>query len=263
MPEYEERYVGFVDILGFRDLLNKLARGTIPHTLIHGMLKKVHEPQQLLAISIPDSSLRVVGDLKALSISDAVAISTHADAEGLNTIFDSICELATGLAEQGYLVRGGLTRGMLYQDDKTVFGQALVSAYQMESQIARYPRVLVPKSVHENIISFRGSDPKWNDAFEGIIKRSDDGPLFLNILRPTLAKLQYGGADQTLVAEKGRARDRLKKIGGAIQHQFDESIDDPKVFEKYQWFSRYFNETVPTEYAEQIRGPGVEPRAFQ
>ncbi len=43
----------------------------------------------------------------------------------------------------GFLVRGGITIGDLYIDNTFVSGKALIKAYQLESQIAIYPRVVV------------------------------------------------------------------------------------------------------------------------
>lgn len=43
----------------------------------------------------------------------------------------------------GFLVRGGITIGDLYIDNTFVSGKALIKAYQLESQIAIYPRVVI------------------------------------------------------------------------------------------------------------------------
>lgn len=44
---------------------------------------------------------------------------------------------------EGFLVRGGITIGDLYIDDTFVSGKALIKAYELESKIAIYPRVVI------------------------------------------------------------------------------------------------------------------------
>ena len=66
------------------------------------------------------------------------------------TVADVTSELArlTGrLLQRGYFIRGALVKGPLYHDDKMIFGEALVRAYQLESEVVRYPRVMVTRDV--------------------------------------------------------------------------------------------------------------------
>ena len=54
---------------------------------------------------------------------------------------------------------------------------------------------------------------------------------------------------------------RFHLMAAKIQEQFDASVDNPRVFEKVQWFARYWNETVWQfgGIVHRIRGPGVTP----
>ena len=47
----------------------------------------------------------------------------------------------------GCLLRGGVTIGPLFHENGVVFGGGLVQAYRMESDGARYPRIIVSQSV--------------------------------------------------------------------------------------------------------------------
>jgi hypothetical protein len=103
---------------------------------------------------------------RAQSISDAVAISTLATPDGLIQIFHAIEKLATDLLKRGYFIfiRGGLVKGKFYQDEKMVFGEALVDAYRVETQLARYPRVIVMSDIVRDIEGYCEQASNWKGA---------------------------------------------------------------------------------------------------
>ena len=51
----------------------------------------------------------------------------------------------------GFLIRGGVTIGQISHSENTCFGPALVRAYQLESQFAFYPRVVLDPKVEWGI----------------------------------------------------------------------------------------------------------------
>ena len=51
------------------------------------------------------------------------------------------------LAQFGLFLRGGITIGELYIDKDIVWGKGLIDAYNLENNVAYYPRVLVSKSI--------------------------------------------------------------------------------------------------------------------
>ena len=89
-----------------------------------------------------------------LKISDAVAISTLATGGGLVRLFQVIEALAVDLLKEGYFIRGALTKGTLYHDDTTAFGEALIRTYELENTVARYPRVMITRDVMADINRF-------------------------------------------------------------------------------------------------------------
>lgn len=50
-----------------------------------------------------------------------------------------------------FFIRGGLTIGEVYFRDNTLFGPRIIQAYQLESQTAIFPRVIVPKEAVEMV----------------------------------------------------------------------------------------------------------------
>jgi hypothetical protein len=192
--------------------------------ILRTLLRKVHSPEN------PTTKSWHI-NFRAQSISDAVAISTLANETGLIHLFIAIETLAVELLKEGYLLRGALVRVKLYHDDQLVFGEALIRAYELERAIVRFPRVMIAKEV-------RGD----------IDKRTTED---------AVAKLQLENVN--LPPEKQHPLDEFAKLQATIQKRLNESIDNPRHFEKVQWFARYWGRCVPygVPMNTEIIGPGM------
>jgi len=149
---YEERYCAFVDILGFRELVSTLKTGNHQVNLMRDLLSKVHRPAQV------NAGIRygTNGNFRVQSISDAVAISTAVNQDGLLHMFYVLEHLILTLLTEGYFTRGAIVKGCLYHDSRMVFGEALVEAYRLESTIVRFPRIMLTRAVAEDARVVKG-----------------------------------------------------------------------------------------------------------
>jgi hypothetical protein len=201
-------------------------------------------------------------DFRAQSISDAIAISTTP--LGLYRIFESIEKLAVDLLREGYFIRGALVCGPLYHDSSMVFGKALVRAYELETTIARYPRVIISKEVIENIKAMgRGlglfADEK--KRFEAFVQQAEDGPYYVHVLRTVAAdihrvqieNLNKKPQDQITLSDYAKMQDMIQK-------RLDEAVYEPRHFEKVQWFAKYWRTFVPYGVSgfKTLTGPGMD-----
>jgi hypothetical protein len=234
-PNYEDRYCAFLDILGFSDMLRTIQKG-VPYEQIRYLLQTIHLRTQWN--KSPSREEITETDFRAQSISDAVAISTKAIGRGLLQIFDAIEEMSFECLRFGYFIRGGIAKGQLYHDDHIVFGDALVQAYRLEGQIARYPRVIVPQELGTRYLGEHNKDR---------LIYSDDGPMFVHILRRLKNAPRddfvndYGATpNKPVLSEYGRIRSQ-------IQNRYQEAIDDPRIFEKVKWFAGYWNRSLPDQ----------------
>jgi hypothetical protein len=243
--QYEQRYCAFVDILGFSELINNLSQGTISSDTLRDLLRIVHAPLRGDHIRSFKGS-----DVRAQSISDAVCISAACSSAGLAHLLYCLEELARRLLEQGFFVRGALVKGNLYHDDDAVFGEALVRAYRLEQDVARYPRIICVSTVAREIFEFLEQD---KTDFMDVLRQAKDGPYYVHVLN--LVEL-------VLRSETGRERpdyvEHYNQIAAQIQRRFNESFDQPRHFEKVQWFAKYWNRTIEPfrKEVKQIIGPG-------
>jgi hypothetical protein len=250
--KYRQRYVAFVDILGWSELMEQLERSPALVDFLHQLLSTVHKK--------PKGSRRWRGGLKSQSISDAVAISADISNDGLRILFNSLQDLALSLLEKGYFVRGAVVRGRIYQDERVVFGKGLVEAYRLESQIAKYPRILVTRDVADDMRRFSTKHQYWQEQFDKRLEQADDGPWFLHVLRDmerSAAEFRKRTPDGD-----GETDDLLRKystIRSQIERRLEESRDTPRHFEKVQWYARYWNASVHQQFKgfPFIDGPGL------
>jgi len=240
---YVDRYCAFIDILGFQRLITGL-KGTDEQFLaLREALKRVHAP-------VGQPTVNWHTDFRAQSISDTVAISTLATDGGLIPLFQVIEALAIDLLKEGYFIRGALTKGKLYHDDTMVFGEALVRAYELENTVARYPRVIITRDVMADIDRFcKGFFlAHRREEFTPYIEQAADGPHFVHVLRTISANVQRGQFDG------------YQRMQDMIQKRLDEATDDPRHFEKVQWFALYWRKFVPYSVTgfKTITGPGMD-----
>jgi hypothetical protein len=247
---YEERYCAFVDILGFRQLLDQLNRGTTDFDAIRTLLLRVHNPKKL-------SNTQNDADFRVQSISDAVAISTSLTDEGLFQIYNALEILAQDLLFEGFFVRGAIVKGKLYHDDQMVFGDALLRAYQLETETVRFPRIMVQRSVASDILKF-SSEVDVQDAFRGRTLQASDGPSYLHILYSVSRGVKAISTAQ--INSDVRAKAGLEyylTMKEKLQRRLYEAQDNPPHYEKVQWFADYWNRYVPAleNNALRIRSP--------
>jgi hypothetical protein len=233
---YSDRYCAYIDILGFRGLIEDLDRGRISVDDVYRVLSAVHSPK------IP---IRREADLKFQSISDAVALSTAPNAAGLDAICTAAEELSRMLLRSGYFPRGAITKGALYHDHSMVFGPALVEAYRLEAQVAKHPRILIPRAVAKDAAGYAKEGTHWREYFDGRFIVAADGPFFLHILRDYARKVRaIIQASPGASAKDDAQLILLEQMRTPIQMRYDESSDNPEYFQKIDWFVQYWNTQI-------------------
>ena len=174
--KYEEHLVVFIDLLGVREASYD------DKTTQENMLKLFTE----LATWSGEFSIRVKPQENGNSIQVRPAVSTFSDHIILTYPISSLKEhnidwavliflqkiiskIAIQSLQREFLLRGGITIGSLYHSQGVVFGETLIEAVNLESNIANYPRIVVsPKALqYFQIIQNSGLNAFIED-FDGI-----------------------------------------------------------------------------------------------
>ena len=213
-PRYRDSLVSYFDILGFRNAIENWPPARIESVLA-----------QMLNLSSHDARLRRVTRRGLSTFLDHVVRTVALDELNEKDVADAIeFELSqiqlvqANLAITGTFLRGGVTRGPIYIDEEVVFGPALVEAYELESKVAKYPRVVVHEKLHALLRSERHL---WFEA--------DDRILSLNYLA--------AGDD---LGERIRL---LQSHAGVVWNALAE-ISQADVIEKFRWLAMFHNSVV-------------------
>jgi hypothetical protein len=144
-----EVIIAFLDLLGFKDAIRNDNIESVTEVL-NFFDKKLSEPLDF-------NSHHMVKILKPrISVfSDSIVISylhpedNKQQLSQLRLLQYLINNIIMVCLKKGFLVRGGISKGKLHHDGRIIFGEALLEAYELESKLANYPRILFSKSIIE------------------------------------------------------------------------------------------------------------------
>lgn len=233
MSNYQEHIVCFVDLLGFSeanynnevtkhkvlDLLMSLATSRGDFNINTKTEKHGHSTTIRPAISTFSDHIVIsypVNSLKEHSIEDMMIISFLQKKIGL---------IANKAIPEGFLLRGGITSGLLYHNQGIVFGEALIEAYNMESKIAFYPRIIIS----EKVIS------KWKIHSHEIVNEDNDGIKSLNYLNSAMHSRESSTVEELQAW--------ITRVSSVIDSNIDtfHKNGDLKKLSKWVWFKNTFN----------------------
>jgi hypothetical protein len=228
---YSDRYIAFVDILGFSSIVRQSE---------HDQTSKRFDAlvSTLTEIGSHHPSINESDDFQFQSFSDSVVMSSASTLTGLVQILSSISDLAIRLLKTSLLIRGAIAKGKLYHKQPIIFGPALLDAYNSEVNIAKFPRVVLMRKVYEDFQKIAGSMKHPQ------VLLAEDGPPYLHVfakfrmLNEAAPTVEFLNSDEVLEAQFCRA---------AIQNLLDESIYQPSHYEKLRWLSIYWNSTVVSQ----------------
>lgn len=153
---YEDRYCLFLDILGFKEVVEQSAapktgplKGSPrphPGTLYFG-LKQIARSLNYKSVVVGKTGKMKPSSRVVTQFSDSVVVSyLVGETGGLADMLYDVLHLQLELVQRGLLIRGAITQGLLHHDSDFVFGPALNEAAELE-KVAMYPRVIVDREL--------------------------------------------------------------------------------------------------------------------
>jgi hypothetical protein len=216
---YQEKYVAFLDLLGFKAQVEAAEIDETAHEKLREVLKLVHES----LCENPRISFRLN------YFSDCIVLSGERSADGLFEMFQSICLLVSNLMQHDVLIRGGLTAGKLHHSTDFLYGAALNRAYQLESEVAKNPMILLSDEVLEDA-------RRYGERHMGYLVEQD-GKWFIHYL------LQYQlYRNEPIYAGKVILDRPAARVINFICQRLNN--DAGSVRGKAEWLRDYWNETV-------------------
>lgn len=219
---YQDRYLAFVDILGFSSLVSR----SVSDISITDRLKSA-----LSDISDRANVARSEEfNLEVTSFSDTVVISAPVGDAELLHMFQIIDDFGFDLLRKSMLFRGSLVRGKVLHSAAYVFGPALIDAYTLESTRSFHPRIMLSSDVYAAIE--HAGDPIKEQLEKYLIVDAYDLP-YIN----PFARWDLDFNESVHLAEMVQLQDII--TAGLMA-----GSDHPSVGEKFKWLARKFNRFI-------------------
>ncbi|MEZ5031888.1 MAG: hypothetical protein R2787_10850 [Saprospiraceae bacterium] len=235
VQNYQQRVCLFLDILGFSEHVNKSVgkNGDDIQEKIHEIYSSISQIGNNIRPFSYSNETRII-----TQFSDSIVVSFEiSDDDAFIKLLDDLNIIVLNLINKEYLVRGGISLGKLVHTNNIVFGPAINSAYELESNIAIYPRIIFDKELIEELThpGNRLLKTLANNEFESSYywKEDFDGKYYLNYLK--------GGQ---LIMDPVDYHDIfLPKIRKYIMRNLNNRVSQ-KVRTKYGWLKSKFNEVI-------------------
>lgn len=241
---YEECIVTYLDILGFRSMLESQTPREIAQTLEE--FRWITKPSKLESKREP----KEVGEesvVRVEIISDAIvrARTTKAMYQGGYLFWEllDLLHIQCSCINSGVIVRGALTIGELHLGDDLrgpVFGPALVKAYEMERDAVVYPRIVVETAVLDRL----HNDPTMYDEGRTLDQELEHIDELLTEDHSGLWYIDYLSAVESECDDYNQYLRFLESHKTLVEKGLKSSKGDLKVRKKYDWLRSYHNELV-------------------
>ena len=246
---YENRYIAFLDLLGFSEHIDGSRSDQSQVRAIAKVLEFVEMEKEF---NDQQSTFHSGNSCESLHMfSDSIVLTAPVTDFGLTRIFLKVSSLLRGLLDHAALIRGAIVQGEIYEKDHITFGPGLIEAYKLESSAARYPRIIVSEEIHlaSQSVSYN-VDGRESMLLDKKIRRDFDGLHYLDWM------LHYHS-----IYEPGSKGFRIYEGPGnylgfkeAIEFALEDAAENPAVRSKIFWLANYFNSVIERGKVEELLG---------
>jgi hypothetical protein len=143
-----DRFIGFVDILGFSQMVRASEKENVPSLdELLDAAKRLGEStdiEQFTKYGPPicpaARSIRDDLDFQLTQMSDGVVVSTEVSPAGVINVVGHCWRASMSLLTKGFMCRGYIKRGLLYHTGQQFVGSGFLDAYEREKHVAVFAR---------------------------------------------------------------------------------------------------------------------------
>ena len=237
-------FCAFLDILGFKQQLQEAHCLGRPQRLVDDIAAILNESTDRIASASERNSF-----LGLRFFTDCICIGYECDPGGEHVALTHLCELVAdcqlAMACHGLYVRGAITYGALAFGDRLIIGDSLFEAHALESEVAKWPRVIISAKVFEKFGNTMPGDFKSGWGFR--VWPDSDGYYFINYLSEAFEPQHR--FSRILGLNEGK----LKTHGERIERELIKFKDDARILSKYIWSANYHNAFCARYKKEQFK----------
>ncbi len=247
--KYEDCFIVFLDILGIKNLVKEFE--TKPD-LLEKHINTLKINKAFSEANQKETSQGLL-DIRSWYFSDSFVFLMKADSKNLPHLFLIIRYLQDRLWENGYCLRGAITKDKMYfpkKNENILLGYGMINVYKLESEIAIYPRIVVDDKLF-NYIDKKNIQAKPfgnNGELKEFIKKDYDGVFFMDLLNENILRKQgeqiRSKNDSFSIqwnSEDSSNYDIIKlKVEKIIE---DNSSKNVKIKQKYDWLNSYLEQS--------------------
>jgi hypothetical protein len=252
---YEWAVISFIDILGFRSLVESSPPEMVSAALgsleaFTGVGKTSEHDHLLRVFSFSDSIIRI----RAIR---PYAAKSHPIGLRFYEILDLLHAQAL-LIDSGHLIRGGVTLGKISMSPNRIFGPGFIEAYDIESKFARYPRIVVSqkalKTLEDTDKPLSECDDRSYDKkhVRELLRQADDGFWFIDYLTGIATELQPPEAYVEFLVKHRKVITSAKLPENELKREVV----------KYKWLAHYHNRCIEGLREEWCSEHGVNREDF-
>ena len=221
MRKLKEYYCIYLDILGYKNRIKKFHEEKLEHELNDFLDHVAFNNNYLL-------ELKDIIEFDMKLFSDNLLISFEVTTETINKIhliLDHVIDYQKSLIQKNYFIRGGISKGLLYVDEKIVWGPALIKAVKIEESIV-YPVI----GVSDDVLRTNDLINNQSKIINIPIVKINNTKYFLDYLFSTINPDKQYRLRDTFLQEHQR------------QIEYNLSINhDERIISKYLMLAKYHN----------------------
>lgn len=250
--DFQNRIVAFVDILGFKNLIKDSENDMSKLELIYKVLnflknREKIEEWDLKFVEIEEDAQRkgienfkINEKIMVTAFSDSIVISIKIDDETkinelASTLISNLSHIGSILMRNNILIRGAITLGkLIHEENGTIAGSALIEAYELESNYANYPRIILSDRLITKLnYPYKSKQERY--PYHQYLVRYDDGFVGFNQM------IFYQVIQSWTGITEEKLKEELNEIKEVIIKGLDSSFQSPRIYEKYNWLKREYN----------------------
>jgi hypothetical protein len=254
----KESFVAFVDVLGFSHLIAedggqgeklKIIKDAIA-TATGFLEERKKLPSHPYAFWYKEFQVKSFSDCFCFSIPLEFEDGEKDYKQNFISFYVWIKAFCNTLLSKGFLCRGGITQGWHYYDEKIIFSQALVEAYELESKKANHPLILIhPKLINELL----RRDIENQKYYQYMFVHDTAGKSFLHPFNYSIVDELFFGfhkeVDKKLLDER---RDMVNTFLKIVNAKIEEFIGTSAI-DKWQWMKDFAHFTLFNKYDDRFR----------